>query len=51
MSIDQEKLNQFMQRAVGDLGATYHAALIVIGDKLGQYRAMAENLNRSVLCQ
>jgi copper homeostasis protein CutC len=51
MSIDQEKLNQFMQRAVGDLGATFHAALIVIGDKLGQYRAMAENLNRSVLCQ
>jgi SAM-dependent methyltransferase len=42
MSIDQEKLNQFMQRAIGDLGATFHAALIVIGDKLGLYRAMAE---------
>jgi SAM-dependent methyltransferase len=42
MSIDQEKLNQFMQRAVGDLGATLHAALIVIGDKLGLYKAMAE---------
>jgi hypothetical protein len=34
MSIDQEKLNQFMQKAVGDLGATFHAALVVIGDKL-----------------
>jgi SAM-dependent methyltransferase len=42
MPIDQEKLNQFMQRAVGDLGATFHAALIVIGDKLGLYKAMAE---------
>jgi 2-polyprenyl-3-methyl-5-hydroxy-6-metoxy-1,4-benzoquinol methylase len=42
MSIDQEKLNQFMQRAVSDLGATFHAALIVIGDKLGLYKAMAE---------
>lgn len=30
MSIDQEKLNQFMQRAVGDLGATFHDAPIVI---------------------
>jgi len=42
MSIDQEKLNQFMQKAVGDLGAVFHAALVVIGDKLGLYRAMAE---------
>jgi SAM-dependent methyltransferase len=42
MSIDQEKLNQFMQKAIGDLGATLHAALVVIGDKLGLYRAMAE---------
>ena len=42
MSIDQEKLNQFMQKAVGDLGAAFHAALVVIGDKLGLYRAMAE---------
>jgi SAM-dependent methyltransferase len=42
MSVDQEKLNQFMQKAVGDLGATFHAALVVIGDKLGLYRAMAE---------
>jgi len=42
MSIDQEKLNQFMQKAVGDLGAIFHAALVVIGDKLGLYRAMAE---------
>jgi 2-polyprenyl-3-methyl-5-hydroxy-6-metoxy-1,4-benzoquinol methylase len=42
MSIDQEQLNQFVQKAVGDLGATLHAALVVIGDKLGLYRAMAD---------
>jgi copper homeostasis protein CutC len=42
LSIDQGKLNQFMQQAVGDLGATFHAALVVIGDKPGLYRAMAE---------
>jgi 2-polyprenyl-3-methyl-5-hydroxy-6-metoxy-1,4-benzoquinol methylase len=43
MPIDPEKLNQFMQKAVGDLGAVFHAALIVIGDKLGLYRAMADS--------
>ncbi len=41
MSLDQEKLNQFLQKALGDFGATYHAALVVIGDKLGLYKALA----------
>jgi 2-polyprenyl-3-methyl-5-hydroxy-6-metoxy-1,4-benzoquinol methylase len=30
-----------MERAVSDMGAAMHAALIVIGDKLGLYNAMA----------
>jgi hypothetical protein len=30
-----------MGKAVTDLGAAMHAALIVIGDKLGLYKAMA----------
>ncbi|HWP42220.1 MAG TPA: methyltransferase domain-containing protein, partial [Blastocatellia bacterium] len=42
MAINEEKLNQFMQRAVNDLGATFHAAMVVIGDKLGLYKALAE---------
>ncbi len=42
MSINEEKLNQFMMKAVSDLGATFHAALVVIGDKLGLYKALAE---------
>ena len=38
--IDEAKLNEFMGRFVGDLGATLSAALVVIGDKLGLYRAL-----------
>jgi hypothetical protein len=40
--IDQSKLDQFMGRFVGDLGAAISAALVVIGDRLGLYRAMAD---------
>ena len=41
--IDMNKLNAFVGQAVGDLGAALHAALIVIGDRLGLYRAMADS--------
>jgi SAM-dependent methyltransferase len=41
MALDQDKLNQFLQKALNDLGATLHASLIVLGDKLGLYKAMA----------
>jgi len=40
--IDQEKLNALLGQAVQDMGASLHAALIVIGDRLGLYRAMAD---------
>ena len=42
-SIDQAKLDEFMGRFVGDLGAAMSAALVVIGDRLGLYRAMADS--------
>ena len=42
MAIDPDKLNEFVGKAVGDLGATLGAALVAIGDKLGLYRAMKE---------
>jgi SAM-dependent methyltransferase len=42
MSIDQDKLNAFLGRVVGDVGAAMSAALVVIGDRLGLYRALAE---------
>ncbi len=40
-SIDQDKLNAFLGRVVGDMGAAMSAVLVVIGDKLGLYKAMA----------
>jgi len=40
-SLDEEKLMQFAFRAVDEVGATLNAALVVMGDKLGLYRAMA----------
>src|SRR5580700_2069622 len=40
--IDQEKLNVLLGQAVNDMGASLHAALILIGDKLGLYKAMAD---------
>jgi SAM-dependent methyltransferase len=42
-SIDQAKLEEFMGRFVGDLGAALSAALVVIGDRLGLYTAMADS--------
>jgi len=41
--IDMEKLHAFMGRAVGDMGAAMHAVLILLGDKLGLYKAMADS--------
>jgi SAM-dependent methyltransferase len=42
MAIDEAKLNDFMGKFVGDLGAVMHAATIVVGDQLGLYKALAE---------
>jgi SAM-dependent methyltransferase len=39
--INPDKLNAFMGQVVGELGATVNAGLIVIGDRLGLYKAMA----------
>lgn len=41
MSINEDKLNQLLGKFVGDLGATMHAGSIVIGERLGLYKAMA----------
>ena len=39
--LDGAKLEQFVFRAVDEVGATLNAALVVIGDRLGLYRALA----------
>jgi SAM-dependent methyltransferase len=41
MELNQDKLNEFLGRAVVDFGATLHAGLVVIGEKLGLYKALA----------
>ena len=40
-ALDMEKLNAFMGRFVSDLGASVHAGMVVIGEKLGLYKALA----------
>ena len=39
--LDAAKLEQFVFRAVDEVGATLNAALVVMGDRLGLYRALA----------
>ncbi len=41
LEFNQDKLNQFMGQALGELGAAINAALVLLGDKLGLYKAMA----------
>lgn len=40
-ALDQAKLENFLGKVVGDMGAAMHATLVVVGDKLGLYRAMS----------
>jgi|SRR4051812_14671385 ubiquinone/menaquinone biosynthesis C-methylase UbiE len=42
MAVDEARLNEFLGRFVGDLGATVAAGAVVVGDRLGLYRALAE---------
>ena len=42
MAINEEKLNQFLGSCITDFGATMHAGLVVIGESLGLYKAMAK---------
>jgi SAM-dependent methyltransferase len=42
MAIDEARLMEFLGRFVGDLGATMAAGNVVVGDRLGLYRALAE---------
>ncbi len=42
MEASPEKLQAFMGKMVGDMGAAMSAALVVLGDRLGLYKALAE---------
>lgn len=39
--LNETKLHDFVMKAVGEMGAAMNAALIIIGDKLGLYKAVA----------
>src|SRR3984893_1550064 len=40
-ALDMDKLNAFVGQFLGDLGAAVHAGMVVIGEKLGLYKALA----------
>jgi SAM-dependent methyltransferase len=40
--LDPEMLDAFVKRFIGDLGTAMHVPTVVIGDRLGLYRAMAD---------
>ncbi len=42
MSIDENRMNEFMGRAVNDIGAAASAVLALIGDQLGLYKTLAK---------
>ncbi len=43
MALNEAKLNEFIGKAVTDLGAALHAGLVVIGEKHGLFKAMADS--------
>jgi SAM-dependent methyltransferase len=42
MDVNMDKLNAFMGKMVGDMGAAMNASLLLLGDKLGLYKALAD---------
>ena len=43
MTINEDRLNEFVGRFAGDLGAVLHASTILLGDRLGLYAAMGDS--------
>jgi hypothetical protein len=41
-AVDMDKLMSFVFRAVDEVGATLNTALVVMGDKLGLYKALSQ---------
>lgn len=41
MSVDEDRLHAFLVKSVGDLGAAISATLMLVGDRLGYYKALA----------
>ena len=41
MAVDSKKMDEFLGRFVSDLGAAVHSGMVVIGERLGLYKALA----------
>ncbi len=41
MKVNEQKLNEIVEKAISDLAAGYGGVMVALGDKLGLYRAMA----------
>ncbi|HUK08990.1 MAG TPA: class I SAM-dependent methyltransferase [Stellaceae bacterium] len=48
MAIDPDKLNTFLGRFVADFGAALHAGMVVIGERNGLYKALANGPLNSI---
>src|SRR5215213_2406797 len=42
MALNEEKLHELLGKGVNDFGAAFHAGLVVIGEALGLYKALAQ---------
>ncbi|MBI5260202.1 MAG: methyltransferase domain-containing protein [Bradyrhizobium sp.] len=42
MDVDSDRLNAFMGKLIGDVGAAMNASLMLVGDKLGLYKTLAQ---------
>jgi hypothetical protein len=42
-AIDQNKIQLFMNKAIGDIAGSSTAMLVIIGERLGLYKAMAQS--------
>ena len=51
MSINSDRLHELLGKAVVDFGATFHAALVGVGDGLGLYKALARPQTSAELAQ
>jgi SAM-dependent methyltransferase len=43
MDVDSDRLNTFIGKMLGDVGAAMNASLMLIGDKLGLYKTLSES--------
>ncbi len=41
MTVNPEKLNEFIGKCIGDVGSAIHGPAVLIGEQLGLYKALA----------